>query len=124
MGNGIWAKGNRHSLVDLITGASSLGRGDYWDPEFIEADGSHHLEGYATDIITEKTLDFIKTRDKSRPFFAMCHHKAPHRSWECHDRHKHLYTSPVKVPETFTDDYKNRAKAARIAKMRVAEDLT
>ncbi|ROW02511.1 hypothetical protein VMCG_06003 [Cytospora schulzeri] len=100
------------------------GQGDYWDPEFIEADGSHQLEGYATDIITEKTLNFIKARDKSRPFFAMCHHKAPHRSWECHDKHKHLYTSPVKVPETFTDDYKNRAKAAKIAKMRVADDLT
>ncbi|KUI63322.1 putative sulfatase PB10D8.02c [Cytospora mali] len=100
------------------------GQGDYWDPEFIEPDGSHHLGGYATDIITEKTLNFIKTRDASRPFFVMCHHKAPHRSWECHDKHKHLYTSPVKVPETFSDDYKNRAKAAKAAKMRVAEDMT
>ncbi|QGI87494.1 hypothetical protein CEK25_002450 [Fusarium fujikuroi] len=31
---------------------------------------------------------------------------------------------PIKVPETYDDDYKNRAKAARVAKMRVAEDLT
>lgn len=100
------------------------GQGDYWDPTFIEADGEKEVDGYATDIITEKTLDFIKSRDKSRPFFAMCHHKAPHRSWECHDRHKGLYTDKIKVPETYNDDYKNRARAATIAKMRVAEDMT
>lgn len=100
------------------------GQGDYWDPTFIEPDGEKELEGYATDIITEKTLNFIKARDKDRPFFVMCHHKAPHRSWECHDKHKQLYTDKIKVPETYTDDYKNRARAAKIAKMRVAEDMT
>lgn len=100
------------------------GQGDYWDPTFIEPDGEHHLEGYATDIITEKTLNFLKSRDTDRPFFVMCHHKAPHRSWECHDKHKSLYTDKIKVPETFTDDYKNRAKAAKAAKMRVAVDMT
>lgn len=100
------------------------GQGDYWDPKFIEPDGTKEIEGYATEIITDKTLNFIKNRDKDRPFFVMCHHKAPHRSWESHPRHKHLYTDKIKVPETYTDDYKNRARAAQIAKMRVAEDMT
>lgn len=54
----------------------------------------------------------------------MCHHKAPHRSWEYKREHKDLYKDDIKVPDTFTDDYKNRAKAARVAKTRVAEDLT
>ena len=54
----------------------------------------------------------------------MCHHKAPHRSWECDEKHKVLYNDPIRVPETYNDDYKNRAKAAKVAKMRVAEDLT
>lgn len=54
----------------------------------------------------------------------MCHHKAPHRSWEFHPKHKDLYKEPIRVPETFDDDYKNRAKAAKLAKMRVAEDMT
>lgn len=54
----------------------------------------------------------------------MCHHKAPHRSWECDEKHKHLYKDKIRIPETFSDDYKNRAKAAKVAKMRVAEDLT
>lgn len=100
------------------------GQGDYWDPTFIEPDGEKEVEGYVTDIITDKTRSFIEGRDQSKPFFVMCHHKAPHRSWECHDRHKGLYTDKIKVPETYTDDYKHRAKAAKIAKMRVAEDMT
>ncbi|CAN8104658.1 unnamed protein product [Discula destructiva] len=102
------------------------GQGDYWDPEFINGpDGKKAVgEGYVTDIITAKTRAFIEARDKDRPFFVMCHHKAPHRSWEAHDRHKHLYSDKIRVPETYTDDYKHRAKAAKIAKMRVAEDMT
>ncbi|KAF2247173.1 alkaline phosphatase-like protein [Trematosphaeria pertusa] len=100
------------------------GQGEYYDPLFIEPSGTKRVPGYATDVITDKSIDFIKNRDKSRPFFVMCHHKAPHRSWECDPKHKQLYTEPVRLPDTFTDDYKNRAKAAKIAKMRVAEDLT
>lgn len=100
------------------------GQGLYWDPEFIEEDGLHVVPGYATDVITDKSLDWIKKRDKDRPFFLMLHHKAPHRSWECDDKHKDLYKDPVRLPDTFTDDYKNRARAAKIAKMRVSEDLT
>lgn len=109
------------------------GQGDYWDPEFIEMPPSgrgagveKHESGYVTDIITDKCLDWMtKTQDSGKPFFVMCHHKAPHRSWECDDKHKGLYSDkPIKVPDTYDDDYKNRAKAARVAKMRVAEDLT
>ncbi|KIW30472.1 uncharacterized protein PV07_06214 [Cladophialophora immunda] len=100
------------------------GQGDYWDPEFIEPSGSKIEPGYVTDIITNKSLQWIRSRDKTRPFFLMCHHKAPHRSWEYDTKHKHLYTKPIRLPDTFTDDYKNRAKAAKAAKMRVAEDLT
>ncbi|KAJ9233277.1 hypothetical protein DTO169E5_7088 [Paecilomyces variotii] len=100
------------------------GQGEYWDPEFIEPAGSKIEDGYVTDIITDKSLDWIKARDARRPFFLMCHHKAPHRSWECNNKHKNLYTDPIRLPDTFTDDYKNRAKAAKVAKMRIVEDLT
>ncbi|KAF5535398.1 extracellular sulfatase sulf-2 [Fusarium phyllophilum] len=109
------------------------GQGDYWDPEFIEMspDGKgagleRHETGYVTDIITDKCLKWMTATESSgKPFFVMCHHKAPHRSWECDTKHKNLYADkPIKVPETYDDDYKNRAKAARVAKMRVAEDLT
>ncbi|RSL40696.1 hypothetical protein CEP53_013207 [Fusarium sp. AF-6] len=100
------------------------GQGEYWDPSFIEPSGNKKVQGYATDIITDKCLDFMKNRDKSRPFFVMCHHKAPHRSWEYDPKHKDLYKEPIRLPDTFNDDYKNRAKAAKIAKMRIADDIT
>lgn len=105
------------------------GQGEYWDPQFITpgVGGKHQVErvrGYATDIITDKSLNWISTRDKSKPFFLMCHHKAPHRSWECDGKHQDMYSAPIKLPDTFSDDYKNRARAAKVAKMRVAEDLT
>ncbi|OJD31235.1 sulfatase [Diplodia corticola] len=100
------------------------GQGAYHDPEMIEMGESVVERGYATEIITNKTLDWIQKRDKDRPFFAMCHHKAPHRSWECHPKYKSWYDEDIKIPDTFTDDYKNRAKAAKVAKMRVADDLT
>ncbi|KAL4925305.1 sulfatase family protein [Aspergillus undulatus] len=100
------------------------GQGEYYDPQFIGPDGMKREAGYATDIITDKSLNWIRARNTERPFFLMCHHKAPHRSWEYDAKHSHLYTDPVRLPDTFSDDYKNRAKAAKVAKMRVAEDLT
>jgi len=101
------------------------GQGEYHDPLMHEIGGKTvHEQGYATDIITDKCLNWIDTRDKAKPFFMMCHHKAPHRSWECDAKHKNFYMNDVKVPETFDDDYKNRARAAKVAKMRVESDLT
>lgn len=100
------------------------GQGAYFDPEFIEYGKTIVERGYATDIITDKSIDWMRKRDQSRPFFLMCHHKAPHRSWECNPKHKHLYQEDVRLPDTFNDTYKNRAQAASLAKMRVADDLT
>lgn len=74
------------------------GQGEYFDPSFITPEGTHHEIGYATDIITDKTIDFLdKSRDKSKPFLVMCHHKAPHRTWQCHPRHRELYKEEIKV---------------------------
>ena len=58
-------------------------QGSYYNPDFVEMDGSKkHVEGYVTDIITDKALDWLKNdRDKDKPFVLMCQHKAPHRNW-------------------------------------------
>ncbi|QKX56992.1 uncharacterized protein TRUGW13939_04100 [Talaromyces rugulosus] len=125
-------EGHAHEPTGFDYWSILPGQGDYWDPKFIESSGTHPEKGYVTDIITDKSLKWIDSilerlapsNDEKQPFFLMSHHKAPHRSWECHDRHKYLYSEPIRVPETFGDDYRNRAKAAKVAKMRVAEDLT
>jgi len=100
------------------------GQGDYFDPEFIEMGEHIQVPGYATDIITDKSIDWLKQTASDKPFFLMCHHKAPHRSWEPHPKYRDSYTEDISVPESFSDDYKNRAKAAQAAKMRVHGDIT
>jgi arylsulfatase A-like enzyme len=100
-------------------------QGAYFDPQMIGPDGARHYRGYATDLITDLCLDWLAARDRDRPFFLMCHHKAPHRAFEPAPRHARLFENQtIPVPETFDDDYKNRARAAAAAKMRVRVDMT
>ena len=99
------------------------GQGDYWDPTFISATGTKRIPGYATDVITDMSVDFI-ARHKDQPFFLMCHHKAPHRNWQYHPRYKGLHApGTIPLPPTFEDTYENRAAAAEAAKMRIKSDM-
>jgi len=100
------------------------GQGDYFDPKFIDANGEHIEDGYVTDIITDKCEKWLLERDKSKPFFMMCHHKAPHRNFAPHPKNRELYEGQdIVLPDTFDDDYKNRARAAKDAKMRIRSDF-
>ena len=100
------------------------GQGDYFDPVFNQMGDEIEAEGYATDIITDKSLAWLKSRDQGKPFFLMCHHKAPHREWEPNPKYRDLFTDEIAIPDTFNDVYKNRAKAAAAAKMRIKDDIT
>ncbi len=100
------------------------GQGEYIDPTFIEADGWKKNKGYVTDITTDKCIDWLDGRDPQKPFFLMCHHKAPHRPWDPKSEHRALYQDDFEIPQSFDDDYLNRAAAAREARMRIAEDMT
>ena len=118
-------EGRAHEPTGFDAWSVVPGQGDYFDPVFIERDEEKVERGYATDVITNKCLDWLEARDPSRPFFLMCHHKAPHRSFEPHPKYRSLYADDdVKMPDTFDDDYKNRARAAAAAKMRVRSDMT
>jgi arylsulfatase A-like enzyme len=104
------------------------GQGLYHDPVFITKDGRKKHPGYCTDLITDFSLDFLKSRPKDKPFFLMCHHKAPHRPWQPDARHAKQWEN-VQVPEpaTFHDNetnYATRSDAAREATMRIDKNLT
>ena len=100
------------------------GQGVYHNPDFIEPAGSRRIQGYVTDIITDLAIDFLKQRPKDKPFFLMCHHKAPHRPWDPDDKHFTLYDEDdIPEPKTLRDDYATRTDAAREATMRVGRDL-
>ncbi|WP_424934268.1 sulfatase family protein [Amaricoccus macauensis] len=116
-------EGRAHEPSGFDEWAVVPGQGDYWDPAFIFPDGHRRLEGYATDIITDMSIDFID-RCGDTPFFLMCHHKAPHRNFQPHPKWAHLWADEdVPLPETFNDDYANRAAAAAAARMRIRQDM-
>ncbi|EEF61033.1 sulfatase family protein [Pedosphaera parvula] len=101
------------------------GQGKYHDPDFIEMGNRKKIEGYATEIITDLSINFLKNRPQDKPFFLMCHHKAPHRPWEPDEKHAKMYEDvTIPEPETFNDDYKTRSSAATEATMRIDRDLT
>ena len=102
------------------------GQGPYYNPPMKTAMGVVRHEGYTTDIITDLALNWLeKGRDKSKPFFLMYQHKAPHRNWQPAPRHLDKYKDvTIPEPETLFDDYSGRAKPASVNQMSVANHLT
>jgi arylsulfatase A-like enzyme len=100
------------------------GQGVYHDPTFIDMGQKKKIPGYATDIITDLSIAFIDKRPKDKPFFLMCHHKAPHRPWDPDEKHAKMFENvDVPLPETFDDDYEGKSAAAKEATMRIDRDL-
>lgn len=101
------------------------GQGRYHDPQFIDRSGGHTIPGYATDVITDLAIEFLKNRPPDKPFFLMCHHKAPHREWSPDAKHATLYDDrDIPEPPTLRDDYATRSDAARETTMTIARHLT
>ena len=99
------------------------GQGSYVNPDFIQMDGSKkRFKGYVTDIVTDKTLDWLKNRrDKNKPFVLMAQHKAPHRNWVPAPRHYKLFEGiDMPEPESLFDDYANRIDAVKEQEMSIA----
>ena len=101
------------------------GQGVYYNPPMLAAGGKVQHPGYVTDIITELSLEWLKKRDRSKPFLLMCQHKAPHRQWEPALRHLgHDNDRLYSQPSTLFDDYSGRGKAEHGQDMTVAGTLT
>ncbi|WP_245631532.1 sulfatase family protein [Curtobacterium ammoniigenes] len=100
------------------------GQGDYIDPEMIDPQGRRVREGYATEIVTDMSLEWMDSLDDDEPFCLMVHHKAPHRPWVPDEKHKHLYADgSIPEPDTFFDDYATRSRAVRGVRMSIADDM-
>jgi len=102
------------------------GQGVYVDPVLYTASGETTYRGrYATDVITDLGIEFIRDRPRDKPFFLMLHHKAPHRAWTPDEPHRREFAGRV-IPEppTLFDDYATRTDALRENRQRVADDLT
>ncbi len=90
------------------------GQGNYYNPTFINQQGKYKVEGYATEIIADKTIDWLKSvKDSTKPFMVMMWQKAPHRPWEPGPNELGMYENTVfPEPETLFDDYESREPAS------------
>ncbi|WP_114325732.1 sulfatase family protein [Candidatus Colwellia aromaticivorans] len=102
------------------------GQGRYYNPRFKSESGTIEVEGYTTDVITDRAVDWLDKRDKTKPFMLMYQHKAPHREWAPGPDHIDKYKY-IEIPEpaTLFDDHKGRAASlSPDLEMSVAEYLT
>ena len=101
------------------------GQGSYINPDFHTPRGDTTITGYATDIITDLSINWLKNkRSKDKPFMMMYLHKAPHRPWWPRaDKFKEFSKKTFPEPETLFDDYSNRGTAAKTAEMNLLKHM-
>jgi arylsulfatase A-like enzyme len=101
------------------------GQGVYYNPPMIRNGEKVQHQGYTTDIITDLSLDWLRSRDRSKPFLLMSQHKAPHREWEPNLKNLgHDDDRKYAEPPTLFDDYAGRGKAERDQDMTIAKTMT
>ncbi|MGE4178621.1 MAG: sulfatase [Limisphaerales bacterium] len=101
------------------------GQGRYNDPILYQHDGHRVYRGYVTDVITDIAIAALESRPKDKPFFLMCHHKAPHRDWTPNEKYRREFARrTIPEPATLRDDYAGRSDALREQKQSVFRDLT
>ena len=102
------------------------GQGSYYNPDFIQMDGTRkRFEGYATDLTTDKSIAWLDQRDESKPFFLMCQHKAPHRTFSPALRHLGVLDDvELPEPDTLFDEYEGRSETLPANEMEVDRHLT
>ena len=100
------------------------GQGVYYNPDFLTAGGRQKHEGYVTDLIGDFSLDWLKQRDRNKPFFLMCHHKAPHRPWEPGPKYKDLFAGQtMPEPDNLFDHYEGKPRSVAAVGMKIGENM-
>ena len=102
------------------------GQGVYVNPVLYTATRESTYTGrYATDLVADLAIDFMKARPRTKPFFLMLHNKAPHRPWEPDAAHRAPFVDRwIPEPSTLWDSYATRTDALHENEQRVAKDMT
>src|SRR5689334_9018101 len=101
------------------------GQGVYYDPVFINQNGRKKYDGYCTDLIADFSLNWLKQRDTKKPFFLMCHHKAPHRPWQPAPKYAKLFEGEtIPEPDNLFDHYQGKPRSVAAVQMKVGENST
>jgi N-acetylglucosamine-6-sulfatase len=87
---------------------SFKGQGVYNNPELNENGHTFKKEGYITDILTDKTNDFLK-KNQEDPFCVLLWHKASHGPFTPAERHKDAFPEgEFKEPQSWSIDLSDR----------------
>lgn len=87
-------------------------QGVYRDPLFINSTDpwpgnrsfGESSQGFSTDIVAEKAIEWMKNREEKQPFLMCCHFKATHEPYDYPIRMEHLYDGVVfPEPENLMD---------------------
>jgi arylsulfatase A-like enzyme len=81
---------------------------------------------YATSLITSEALTWLKEkRDRSKPFFLMMHHKAPHRNWVPELKWLEVFSKKTfPEPPTLYADTNGKGAAFKHQRMSILKDMT
>lgn len=100
-----------------------IGQGNYYNSDFIENGERKRSEGYVTDVITDKSIDWLEQRPKDQPFCLLVHHKATHRIWMPDTALLNDFAGvEFPVPDNYFDSYEGR-QAASFHEMGIYKDM-
>jgi arylsulfatase A-like enzyme len=84
------------------------GQGKYFDPGFSGSEGAWKRKGYATDVYTDIAMDWLRKRDRNRPFLLCLQFKAPHHDYGHAERYNELLADvTIPEPSTLYEDVRN-----------------
>jgi len=84
------------------------GQGKYFDPTFSGSEGTWKRTGYSTDVYTDVAMDWLKARNKKKPFLLSLQFKAPHHEYGHAARYDKLLAGvPIAEPPTLYEDVRN-----------------
>ena len=96
------------------------GQGHYYNPDMKENGVLKRFEGYVTDIVTDKAIEFLDQRDTESPFCMVYQHKAPHRSWMPGPDYLDMYEDiDIPEPDNLLDKYGTKSAASLDQEMEI-----
>ena len=103
-------RGKKHIRPGFDYWFSFIGQGQYFNPNVNDNGIETQEEGYITDILTKKTIDWlVNKRDSNKPFSLNLWHKAVHEKHLPAPRHKDLFKNE-KLPEPPHNTHKETFK--------------
>jgi uncharacterized sulfatase len=84
-------------------------QGNYRSPSLRSPNGKQKYEGYATDVYTDLSIQWLSEHNE-KPFFLMVNYKAVHAPWIYAERHEAMYEDQnIPEPNNLNDQFSGRS---------------